>query len=199
MLVAASAGKPITSPTAKMCGTAVRYCSSTWIRPRLSAASPAFSRSSSSVTPCRPAEYITMSAAIRLPLARLVTVPRGVISTLATSSPKRKVTAWSRRWNFSDSTTSGSQKSSIAGRFSTTVTRVPSAANIEAYSMPITPAPTTTSEPGTRCSLQHGVGVEHVLVVELDLGRAGRLGAGGDHDVLGGDRVVVAAGLARAR
>ncbi len=90
-----------------------------------------------------------MSAATRLPLARLVTVPRGVISTFSTSSPKRKVTDWSRRWNFSDSTTSGSQKSSIEGRFSTTVTRVPSAANIEAYSMPITPAPTTTIELGT--------------------------------------------------
>ena len=90
-----------------------------------------------------------MSAAMRLPLARLVTVPRGVTSTFSTSSPKRKVTAWSRRWNFSDSTTSGSQKSSIDGRFSTTVTRVPSAANIEAYSMPITPAPTTTIELGT--------------------------------------------------
>ena len=90
-----------------------------------------------------------MSAAMRLPLARLVTVPRGVTSTFSTSSPKRKVTAWSRRWNFSDSTTSGSQNSSIAGRFSTTVTRVPSAANIEAYSMPITPAPTTTIELGT--------------------------------------------------
>ena len=57
--------------------------------------------------------------------------------------------AWSRRWNFSDSTISGSQKSSICGRFSTRVTRVPRAANIEAYSTPITPAPTTTIEPGT--------------------------------------------------
>ena len=35
------------------------------------------------------------------------------------------------------------------GRASTTVTLVPSAANIEAYSMPITPAPTTTIEAGT--------------------------------------------------
>ncbi len=35
-------------------------------------------------------------------------------------------------------------------RFSTTVTFVPSAANMEAYSMPITPAPTTTIEDGTR-------------------------------------------------
>jgi hypothetical protein len=62
--------------------------------------------------------------------------------------------------------------------------------------MPITPAPTTTSEPGTRCSAQHGVGVDHVVVVELDRRRPGGLGAGGDHDVLGGDRLVVAAVLA---
>jgi hypothetical protein len=33
-------------------------------------------------------------------------------------------------------------------RFSTTVTLVPSAANIDAYSMPITPAPTTTIDVG---------------------------------------------------
>ena len=117
-----------------------------------------------------------MSAATRLPLTRLVTVPRGVISTFSTSSPKRKVTDWSRRWNFSDSTTSGSQKSSIEGRFSTTVTRVPSAANIEAYSMPITPAPTTTIELGTCSICEHAVGVEHALVVELDLRRAGAAG-----------------------
>ncbi len=51
----------------------------------------------------------------------------------------------------------------MLSRFSTTVTLVPNAANMEAYSMPITPAPTTTtgwrrfesripSESGTRSS-----------------------------------------------
>ena len=45
----------------------------------------------------------------------------------------------------------GRRSRASPGRFSTTVTRVPSAANIEAYSMPITPAPTTTIESGT-CS-----------------------------------------------
>ena len=99
--------------------------------------------------PCRPAEYITISAAIFLPEARVVMVPRPELSTDATSSPKRKDIAWSRRWNFSDSTISGSQKSSICGRFSTRVTRVPSAANMDAYSTPMTPAPTTTIELGT--------------------------------------------------
>ena len=96
-------------------------------------------RLSTSVLPCRPAEYITTSAAIRLPEARVVTVPRSELSTDCTSSPKRKDTDRSRRWNFSDSTISGSQKSSIWARFSTSVTRVPRAAKIDAYSTPITP------------------------------------------------------------
>ena len=104
------------------------------------------------MTPWRPAEYMTVSAGIFLPLASVVTVPRSDTETPETSSPNRKVTARSRRWNFSDSMTSASQKSSIWGRRSTTVTRVPSAANIEAYSMPITPAPTTTMLAGI-CSI----------------------------------------------
>ena len=77
-------------------------------------------------------------------------MPVGEVSTLVTSSPNRNVTADSRRWNIKASTTSGSQKSSMVSRFSTTVTLVPSAAKIEAYSMPITPAPTTTIEVGMK-------------------------------------------------
>ena len=92
---------------------------------------------------------MTTSAAIFLPDASVVIVPRPELSTEATSSPKRNDIVWSRRWNFSDSTISGSQKSSIWSRFSTRVTRVPSAAKIDAYSTPMTPAPTTTSESGT--------------------------------------------------
>ncbi len=99
--------------------------------------------------PCRPAECMTTSAAIFLPDARVVIVPRPELTTEATSSPKRNDIVWSRRWNFSDSTISGSQKSSIWSRFSTRVTRVPRAAKIDAYSTPMTPAPTTTSESGT--------------------------------------------------
>jgi hypothetical protein len=131
-----------------MCGTAVRYEPSTGIRPRESAVSPAAARSSAPVAPCRPAEYITVSAGIRLPLSSVVTVPRSLDSTLATVSPNLNDTDRSRRWNFNASTTSESQKSSIRSRCSTTVTRVPRAANIEAYSIPITPAPTTTIDRG---------------------------------------------------
>jgi hypothetical protein len=50
----------------------------------------------------------------------------------------------------SASTTSASQNSSIRSRDSTTVTLVPRAANMDAYSMPITPAPTTIIDCGTR-------------------------------------------------
>ncbi len=46
--------------------------------------------------------------------------------------------------------TSRSQNSSIRSRCSTTVTLVPRAANIDAYSMPITPAPATSIDRGTR-------------------------------------------------
>ena len=103
--------------------------------------------------PWRPAEYRTVSAGIFLPLPRTVIAPSGCASTEATVSPKRNVTARSRRWYLSASTTSSSQKSSIRSRFSTTVTLVPRAANMVAYSMPITPAPTTTIERGTRSRL----------------------------------------------
>jgi hypothetical protein len=77
-----------------------------------------------------------------------------VDSTRETVSPNRKLTDRSRRWNFSASTISESQKSSMRSRCSTTVTLEPRAANIEAYSIPITPAPTTTSVRGIRVSVR---------------------------------------------
>ena len=100
--------------------------------------------------PWRPAEYMTVSAGMRFPLASAAMAPSGRRSTAATVSPNRNVTARSRRWYFSASTTSRSQNSSIRSRCSTTVTLVPSAANIEAYSIPITPAPATIIDLGTR-------------------------------------------------
>jgi hypothetical protein len=94
---------------------------------------------------------MTVSAGIFLPLRSVAMAPSGRASTDATVSPKRNVTARSRRWYLSASTTSMSQNSSIRSRCSTTVTLVPSAANIDAYSIPITPAPATTIDRGT-CS-----------------------------------------------
>src|SRR3569833_1959912 len=139
-----------------MCGTEVRKNSSTSIRPRAAAVSPARSRFSSAVAPWRPAEYMTVSAGIFFPLSRIVIAPvreplKDRRSTAATVSPNRNGTARSRRWYLSASTISRSQNSSMRSRRSTTVTLVPRAANIEAYSMPITPAPTTTMVCG-RCS-----------------------------------------------
>ena len=80
-----------------MCGTAVRKYSSTSIRPRRSAARPAAARFSSSLIPCRPAEYMTTSAGIFFPLSRVAIAPSGLASTDATVSPNLKVTARSRR------------------------------------------------------------------------------------------------------
>ncbi len=71
----------------------------------------------------------------------------------------------------------------MLSRFSTTVTLVPSAANIEAYSMPITPAPTTTIDVGSDFRSRMPSESSTRSLVELDAGRARRLGAGGDHDV----------------
>src|ERR1700722_7892793 len=132
-----------------MCGAVVLKCSSTTIRPRWSAVRPAASRLSVSLAPWRPAEYMTVSAGSFLPLARVAMAPSGRASTETTVSPNRNVTARSRRWYLSASTTSTSQNSSIRSRCSTTVTLVPSAANMDAYSIPITPAPATTIERGT--------------------------------------------------
>ena len=42
--------------------------------------------------------------------------------------------------------------------------------------------------------VEDAVGVQHPVFVELDAGRAGRLGAGGDHDVLAADGRALAAG-----
>src|ERR1035441_9169749 len=189
-----------------MFGTEVRKNSSTTIRPRLSAVRPAASRLRLSLTPCRPAEYITVSAGIFFPLASVAIAPSGRACTESTVSPNLNVTARSRRWYLSASTTSTSQNSSIRSRCSTTVTLVPSAANMDAYSIPITPAPATTIERGTpnpsfldpdpagardhhRAGhlLQVGdpVGINHGAVVELDAGGTGGPGAGGDHDRLG--------------
>jgi hypothetical protein len=119
-----------------------------------------------------------VSAPIRLPLSSTVIAPPPCFSTAATVSLNRNVTARSRRWYLSASTTSRSANSSIRSRRSTTVTLVPSAANIEAYSMPITPAPTTTIDRGTRS--RWAIPSESMIVRSskstLD-GRAGRVPA----------------------
>ena len=137
-----------------MCGTAVRWSSSTGIRPRLSASSPAFSSSSASVAPWRPIAYSTVSEMSSLPEARRTFGPRASpsSSTAATLSCSRNVTfaRRSRYWNASP--ISPSRNGSTRSRLSTTVTFVPSAPNIEAYSTPITPAPTTVMVRGTRWS-----------------------------------------------
>ena len=71
-------------------------------------------------------------------------------SKRSTASPNRKVTLRFRIWWMSSSTISRSAKSRIRSRRSTTVTSIPSAAKIEAYSIPMTPPPTTVIARGSR-------------------------------------------------
>src|SRR6266498_3891667 len=169
-----------------MFGTAVRKNSSTAIRPRASADRPASGSRSSSVMPCRPAEYITVSAGIFFRLRSEAIAPPGLVFTDETVSPNRNVTPRSRRWYLSASTTSRSQNSSIRSRCSTTVTLVPRAANIEAYSIPITPAPATTIERGTRSRWM--MPSESMTVRSSKSTLAGRAGvAGGDNDLVRAD------------
>src|SRR5579864_7950973 len=128
---------------------------------------------------------MTVSAGSFLPLARVAMAPSGRASTEDTVSPNLKVTARSRRWYLSASTTSTSQNSSIRSRCSTTVTLVPSAANIDAYSIPITPAPATTIERGTLS--RWTIPSESITVRSSNSTLAGRaLGPGGDHDLVRG-------------
>ena len=129
-----------------MCGTVVQNVSSTFSRPRSSASRPAAPRFSRSVADTRPAENRTTSVTIRLPDSSSSTA-RGVgfdsTAIEATASPSRNVTLRLRIWCSSSSTISRSRNSSGRSRRSMSVTATPSAANIDAYSTPITPAPTT--------------------------------------------------------
>ena len=78
----------------------------------------------------------------------MISAPLSWRSTASTVSPRRKTTPRSRSDSCSARTISESQNGSSSRRESMTVTLVPTAANIDAYSMPITPAPTTTSDCG---------------------------------------------------
>ena len=73
-----------------------------------------------------------------------------LVVTAATFSLRRKVTLLRRRMNCSASPISPSRNVSTRGRWSTTVTFVPRRPNIDAYSTPITPAPTTVMLRGRR-------------------------------------------------
>ena len=79
-----------------------------------------------------------------------MTSPLGSLPTEATFSWRRNVTLLRRRMNCSASPISPSRNVSTRGRWSTTVTFVPRRPNIDAYSTPITPAPTTVMLRGSR-------------------------------------------------
>src|SRR5664279_3075511 len=170
-----------------MCSTSVWKCSLTSTRPRLLALTPAAATLSWSVTPCRPAEYSTVSAGIFLPDSRMVSVPAGCFCTSRTDSEYRKVTARSRSWYCSASTTSSSQKSSMLGRFSTTVTLVPSAAKHGGV-LDADDAGADHHHRGRHLVQPEDlVGVDDGRAVEVHGVRPGRPGAHRDHDLLGAE------------
>ncbi len=97
-------------------------------------------------------------------------------SIASTLSRRRKVTLLRRSRYWKASTISPSRKPSTCSRLSTTVTLVPSAPNIDAYSTPITPAPTTVMERGTRRSIRSRPS-ESMIVRSSKATLAGRAGS----------------------
>ena len=137
--------------------------------------------------PWRPAEYRTVSAGIFLPLRSIVIAP------VRLRLHRRDRLAEAERHGEVPQVVLERLDDFLVAelehplRFSTTVTLVPRAANMDAYSMPITPAPTTTIERGTRSRWMMPSESMIVLSSKATLdGRAGP-GAGGDDDLVGGD------------
>src|SRR3954454_19882182 len=88
-----------------------------------------------------------------LPDASRSFAPRpSTFSTASTFSRSRNVTLLRRSRYWKASPISSSSQGRMRSRWSTTVTFAPSSPNIDAYSTPITPAPTTVIVRGTRLS-----------------------------------------------
>ena len=82
-------------------------------------------------------------------------------------------------------TISASKKGRISERASTSVTLTPRAANMQAYSQPITPPPKIVSDVGKSLMVRiSSLSWIHV-VCKIDVRRAVRLRAGGDQDEIG--------------
>ena len=145
-------------------------------RPRLSASSPAGSRPSSSVTPWRPAEYITVSAGD--PLAGdqgRDRAARPLDRDVATSSPNRKdtaVVAQVELQRLDDLRVAELQH--LRSRFSTTVTRRAERGEHRGVLDADHPGADHDQRGRDLLQLEDPVGVEHPRVVEGDLGRPGR-------------------------
>ncbi len=73
----------------------------------------------------------------------------------------------------------------LGSRFSIRVTRTPRMANMQVYSTPMTPPPTTIRDSGQGGEFEDLVAVDDGAAVDGNLGRRGRLGADGDDDAVG--------------
>ncbi len=137
-----------------------------------------------------------------MPEASFNRAPRpGSASTASTFSRSRNVTLRRRSRYWKASPISESRNESTRSRWSTTVTFAPSAPNIDAYSTPITPAPTIVIVRGTRLSSLSSPSESMIVRSSnaTESGRAGRvpaaitIRAGADRIVgaLDPDRVIV--------
>ena len=132
-----------------MFGTEVWKWALTSTRPR----SPSFTPASSSPMPwvlaLRPEATSTAAAAIEPPsLSPRVIRPSSTstdstVAGIRNCTPRSSIRAWSR----ADISRSRKERSGV--RASTRMTGMPRAAKVQAYSQPMTPPPTTTSECGT--------------------------------------------------
>ena len=112
---------------------------------------PCDSRLSPRVLPVRPAATSTAWTSSSFPDASERRTFFWPTSTAFTESGMAKLTPSSFIRATSASTISLSRNVSIRSRCSTRVTGMPSAANMQAYSQPMTPPPMTASEVGTSC------------------------------------------------
>mmetsp|Transcript_12110 Transcript_12110/g.21628 ORF Transcript_12110/g.21628 Transcript_12110/m.21628 type:complete len:222 (-) Transcript_12110:556-1221(-) len=103
-------------------------------------------------------QYSSASAATRLPEASEAWTRPPTTSTFSTVSPRRKRAPRSRIWYMSESTISPSTNPRTLVLGSTMVTTVPGTTLIMlAYSMPMTPAPTTIRSRGTSRTPPHRI------------------------------------------
>ena len=184
-----------------MCSTSVWKCSSTSIRPRSSASSPAAvevelvggALAAGGVQHRVGGDLLAATRAC-------VSVPPSCRSTAATVSPKPEGHARSRRWYCSASTISSSQKSSIAGAL---LDHGDLGAERGEHRGVLDADHAGADDDHRRrdAARRSRISSESTIVLPSKSTLAGRAGvrAGGDDDLLGGRRCAVVAGVVDAR
>ena len=131
---------PLQSPMAQMPGTLVRSWSSTWMKPRLSVATPARSRPRSSVFGRRPtaiSRCVPTTSPSPLSESRLMAMPDPRLAMRMPCTPVRTSMPSSLRMSATAAETSSSSRAIRRGAISITVTSLPKRRKICANSSPM--------------------------------------------------------------